>query len=52
MQGVLVALKNGLQLQTSGTATLNGADTLGFRIKHRMARTLTVPSRPFNYQHL
>ena len=51
MKGVLVDLKNDLQLQTAGTATLNGADPLGFRIKHGMARALAVPFHSFNLQH-
>ena len=50
-QGLPVALKNGLQFQTAGTTTLDGAGPTGFRIKHGMARTLAMPSRSFNFEH-
>jgi hypothetical protein len=50
-QCVPVAFENGLQLETAGTATLDGADSVGFRIKHGMASALAVPFHSFNLQH-
>jgi hypothetical protein len=42
-QGVPVALKNSLKLQTARAATLDGADPVGIWVEHRMTLALPVP---------
>jgi hypothetical protein len=46
-----VAFENILQFQALGTATLEGADSIGLGIKHGMTRTLGVPFCGFDFQH-
>jgi hypothetical protein len=46
-----MALKNRLQFQTVGAASLYGSGPARFGVEHGVARALAVPSDGFNLQH-